>query len=416
MIRRYLPGIAVLAIAAVLTVACGDDEEAGEQFAFGLGGETVASGGAADSVSAIAFAPDGRMFYAEQTKGAIHIVNADGTLQAEPFTQIVVADWLGQDWGLTGLALDPEFEDNHFVYAFYTEYVETVQITQDDGTVRDHDIGQPKIVRFTEVNGRAEDTTTITDDFPQTDDRHPGYNANGELHFGPDGMLYASLGDYDLFGDDPAVISDLGSPIGKLLRMSKDDGSAPDDNPFADDPDADPRVFAYGFREPFPFTFDDDGNVYGTDNTTVTCEELNLILPGENYGWPDMGTFPFADCEIGPGEQAIHRFAKQGMQPGDFVSFTEVSGLSFLSDSPYALLGDSLVVCESNKSGDADPGVLRRLVTDGDTVTSSDVIVNACKGEVRVGPDGTVYFATATELRKLIDAEPDEGQQVAPSP
>ncbi len=404
--RRYLLGIIVLLLGGLAAFACGDDDGGGEKFAFGLRAETVVADGFADNVSAVAFAPDGRIFFAEQLKGTIRIVNADGTLQPEPFTQIFVADWLQLDWGLTGLALDPDFSTNHYVYAFYTEYIRTVSFTDEDGSPKEHDIGQPKIVRLTEVDGRSQELTLISEDFPETSDLAPGYNANGELHFGPDGLLYASVGDYDLFDKNTGEITNLGTPIGKLLRMTSD-GAAATGNPFEDDATADPRIFAYGFREPFPFTFSPTGSVLGTDNTTISCEELNSIQAGAYYGWPEMGGFPFDNCLAAPGDQAIHRFSRAGLEPEAFVSFVEVSGLSFLSNSPYELLGDSLIVCESQKSAAADQslseGVLRALtITDGQ-VTASEVIVNSCFGETRVAPDGTIYYATRTELRRLVD-------------
>ena len=415
--RRYLFGIIVLLLGGLLAFACGDDDESGgdDDFAFGLRAETVVADGLADNVSAIAFAPDGRIFFAEQIKGTIRIINADGTLQTEPFTQIVVADWLGQDWGLTGLALDPSFGVNHFVYAFYTEFVRTASFTNEEGELVEHSIGQPKIVRMTEVNGRGQDLTLISDDFPETADRAPGYNANGELHFGPDGFLYASVGDYDLFDKDAAVLTDLGTPVGKLLRMTKDGAAAPG-NPLEGDETADQRIFAYGFREPFPFTFSATGSTYGTDNTTVSCEELNVIEEGGYYGWPEMGEFPFDNCLAAPGNQAIHSFSREGLEPNAFVSFVEVSGLSFLSSSPYALLGDSLIVCEGQKGASAGGtqtnGVLRALTISGDQVTASEIIVNSCYGEARVAPDGTVYYATRTELRRLVD----DPAALAPNP
>ena len=414
--RRYLFGIIVLLLGGLLVFACGDDDEGGgDEFAFGLRAETVVADDLADNVSAIAFAPDGRIFFAEQIKGTIRIINANGTLQTEPFTQIVVADWLGQDWGLTGLALDPDFNTNHFVYAFYTEFVRAASFTNEEGELVEHSIAQPKIVRMTEVNGRSEDLTLISDDFPETSDLAPGYNANGELHFGPDGFLFASLGDYDLYDKDADPIMDLGTPIGKLLRMTSD-GEAAAGNPFEDDETADPRVFAYGFREPFPFTFSTSSSVFGTDNTTISCEELNLIEEASYYGWPEMGEFPFDDCLAAPGEQAIHRFSRDGLEPNAFVSFVEVSGLSFLSDSPYELLGDALIVCESQKGAAADQtfteGVLRALTITDDQVTASEVIVNSCFGEARVSPDGTIYYATRTELRRLVD----DLERVVPNP
>jgi glucose/arabinose dehydrogenase len=417
MSRRYLLGIIVLLFGSLAAFACGGDGDngGGEEFAFGLRAETLVTDGFADDVSAIAFAPDGRIFFAEQLKGTIRIINADGTLQAEPFTQIAVDDWLGQDWGLTGLALDPDFGDNHFVYAFYTEFLRKASFTGEDGQLAEHDVARPKIVRMTEANGRSQNLTVISDDFPETSELAPGYNANGELHFGPDGFLYASVGDYDLFDKDADIITGLETPVGKLLRMTKD-GEAATGNPLASDETADPRIYAYGFREPFPFTFSADGTVYGTDNTTVSCEELNVIEAGGYYGWPEMGGFPFDDCLAAPGVQAIHRFSREGLEPNAFVSFVEVSGLSFLSNSPYALLGDSLIVCESQKSAAADQshtdGVLRALTVAADQVTASEVISNSCFGEVSVAPDGTVYYATRTELRRLVD----DPARLAPNP
>lgn len=414
--RRYPLGIIFLLLGGLAAFACGGGGEDGDgNLAFGLRAETVVADGFADDVSAIAFAPDGRIFFAEQFKGTIRIINADGTLQPQPFTQILVADWLHQDWGLTGLALDPDFATNHFVYAFYTEFVRTASITDVESQVKQHDVAQPKIVRMTEVNGRSEGLTVISEDFPETSDLAPGYNANGELHFGPDGFLYASVGDYDLFDKDAGVITDLGTPVGKLLRLARD-GAAAAGNPLENDETADSRIFAYGFREPFPFSFSAAGGVYGTDNTTISCEELNAIQAGGYYGWPEMGGFPFDDCLAAPGNQAIHRFSREGLEPNAFVSFVEVSGLSFLSNSPYALLGDSLIVCESQKGAAADgsstDGVLRALTIAGDQISASVVIVDSCFGEARVAPDGTVYYATRTELRKLID----DPAQRAPNP
>ncbi len=389
----------------ILVPACGDDDDTGGgvDFAFGLGAEVIASGGTADSVSSIAFAPDGRIFYAEQYDGAIQIILADGTLQPQPFTQVSVAQWLSLDWGITGLTLDPDFETNHYVYAFYTEPA--------GGDAASAPIGKPVIVRFTEVDGAATDRTVIVDDLPLTDVRKPGYNANGDLRFGPDGMLYASLGDYDLFSEEPDLIDGLGTVIGKILRLNPD-GTAPTDNPLIGEQGADPRVFASGFREPFTFNWGPDGTLYSADNTTVTCEELNIIEPGGVYGWPRMGEFPFADCGAAPGEQAIFHFTRGEAAPGDFLSFVEVSGLSWLQDTTYTQLTDGLIVCEGQKSAVNEvvtAGVLRRVTfADPETVSASELIVSECKGDAAVNA-GVVYYSTATELKRLTTAA--EGDQ-----
>src|ERR1700693_681161 len=154
--RAALPFPLIAIIVLVVTAACsssGTSISSGPKFAFGLSAQVVASGADAASVSAMEFAPDGRIFYAEQFSGDIRIVLADGTLQPTPFATLQVANYLDLDWGLTGLALDPQFAANHFVYAFYT------------APVADN-IGQPTIVRFTDNNGTARDQSVISSDFP----------------------------------------------------------------------------------------------------------------------------------------------------------------------------------------------------------------------------------------------------------
>ena len=418
----FRSAIALLAAIFLLTLAaaCSDDSDGGtgdpqgEVFGFGLGADTLASDGLADRVSAMEFAPDGRLFYGEQLEGTIRILNADGTPAADPFAQITVAEWAGLDWGLTGLALDPEFATNHYVYVFYTEPL-TAGDPQASPSI--NPTGRPVLARFTDQGGVGVDQTVISSDFPETDPGKAGFNANGEIHFGPDGKLYVSLGDYDLFDANPELVTSLETPIGKLLRLNPD-GTAPDDNPFVDDPDADPRIFATGFRDPFPFSFAEDGTLYGTDNTTVSCEELNTIEAGLDYGWPKMGEFPFSDCAAAPGEQPIYNMARDDQVPGDFLSLVEVSGLSELTGGSYAELGDSLLVCESRKSSDASgqnrPGVLKRMVlSNPSTVDSYEQVSSDCFGEVRVN-GGQVYYATQSAIRKLVQASDNTGDEQTP--
>jgi glucose/arabinose dehydrogenase len=402
--------LSLLLLLPLVLVACSDDSEdgdggggSGETFGFGLGAEVLTTEGTADRVSAMEFAPDGRLFYAEQLKGTIRIIGADGVPVEAPFAQLTVADWAGLDWGLTGLALDPEFATNGYVYAFYSELV-TPGAPEASPSV--NPTARPVLVRFTDQGGVGVEQTVLSSDFPETSPGKAGFNANGEIHFGPDGMLYASVGDYDLFEDDPDIVTSLDTPIGKMLRLNPD-GTAAEDNPFVDQEGADPRIFATGFREPFPFTFANDGTLYGTDNTTVSCEELNVVTAGLDYGWPQMGKFPFSDCAAAPGAQPIYNMARDGMTPDQFVSFVEVSGLSSLTGSSYSQLEDSLMVCESRKSADAQgqvqSGVLKRmLMSDPNTVTSYDQVSSVCFGEVRIR-DGVVYYATQSAIQRLIE-------------
>ncbi len=208
--------------------------------------------------------------------------------------------------------------------------------------------------------------------------------------------MYLSLGDYDT----PQLVQDLSAPEGKMLRVDKEDGSPAVDNPFADDPEADPRIFAYGFREAFDFAFHPEtGQVYGSDNTPVNCEGLNLVVSGANFGWPDIGDFPFPDCQAGRDTTAIYLFAKEGMQPNDFLSFVVVSGLEFVSGDIYPLLGDALLACESETK------LMRRLVLSGtnfDQVSEDDVILKDCDLDIAISPDGFVYYSNENEIRRLV--------------
>ncbi len=369
-------GFAVLGLAFAGS-ACGGGESP-----FGVKSELVTE---AERPAAMSFAPDGRLFYAEQLTGDIRVVDVDGQLREEPFAHVDVATYIELDWGLTGLALDPDFETNHYVYAFLTEPIDP-----------ETPVGRPLVVRFSDQNNQGVNRRVIIGDLPATFPAAPGFNANGSLHFGPDGFLYLSLGDYDT----PGLVPDLINPIGKMLRVSKEDGSPAEDNPFLDNPVVDQRIFAHGFREPFDFAFHPEtGQVYGSDNTTVSCEALNLIIAAGNYGWPDVGEFPYDDCQAGEGMKGIHLFAKEEMGPSDFLSFVVVSGLEFASGDVYPLLGDALLVCESETK------LMRRLVLSGanfDRVAEDDVVLKNCDGDIATSPDGIVYYSNQTEIRRLI--------------
>jgi len=456
----------VLAFLTPLAAACGGGGDS-DELPFGLTSEVVAAG---NHVSDIEFAPDGRIFFVEQFTGNVRVIDADGTLQEQPFAKVEVANWLDLDWGLTGLALDPEFDTNGYVYVFYSKPAQVpaggtqppqetpspsaasptpsplpTQTTGTGGppaiqtapgqaeattpaatpapepTVNaGNPVAQPVLARFTDGDGVGEEMTVISDDFPVTEQDHAGYNANGNIAFGPDGMLYVSFGDYD-FATVPVAL-DLSSPVGKLLRIDASTGEAPPDNPLVDEAGADPRVFAYGFRDPFDFAFHPESEaIYGTDNTPYTCEELNIIRGGQSYGWPDVGEFPYAQCGIGDQVTPIYYFARQGKQPGDFVSLVEVTGLAFTPASRYPALGDSLFVCEGHRSlvdEKASPGVLRRLVLSGDftEVSGDDVIVRDCKGSIGAAPDGTLYYANDTEIRRLLPGAASGAAESASAP
>jgi glucose/arabinose dehydrogenase len=392
---RFL-GLVPLVVAATgmaLTAGCGgggDGEE--EPNPFGLTSQVVTP---AANVDAMEFAPDGRLFYAEHWTGQIRVVTADGELLPDPFARVDSASSVSL--GVTGLALDPDFETNHYVYVLYSQLL-------DAGPPQE---AKPALARFTDDNNIGTDMIVLNDDFPEVNPERV-FNANGSLHFGPDGYLYFTLGDYDQARDlgpnGQPLPQDLGTPIGKMLRVSKDDGEAPPDNPFVDDETADPRIYAYGFRGAFNFTFHPDtGEIYGTDSTGVTCEGVIIVEKGANYGWPDAVGFPFNDCNAGRPTLPIGYLTREGLNPVDFDSAVAGSGMEFASGDDYEVLGDSLVYCEARTQQ------LRRLVLappNFDSITANDLLARDCWLDVTLGLDGLIYYANLTEIRRLIPPTP----------
>jgi glucose/arabinose dehydrogenase len=395
---------ALLFLVTISVVACsgGDDEE---ENPFGVTSEVVVPAANAD---AIAFAPDGRLFFVEHWTGAIRVVSADGQLLPEPFATLSdVAAGIG--WGLTGLAIDPEFEDNNFIYALYTK------LTQPGPPPA----GTPTLVRFTENNNTAVDKIELITDLPQTDPAHP-FNANGSLHFGADGHLYFTLGDYDNAAAPGPTgapqAQDPATPIGKMLRVSKDDGSAPPDNPFVNNPAADPRVFALGFRGALNFTFHPEtGLLFAADSTGLTCEGLYVIEAGGNYAWPNVGEFPFADCNAGRTKVPLGYLTKEGRNPGDFESAAGATGMEFVSGEEYSTLGAGLIFCAAAIPSRQDLRELRRLVLPATTpnqIAGNDLVASDCWLDVTVSPDGFIYYSNLTEIRRLEPAP----ESPSPSP
>ena len=322
------------------------------------------------------------MFYNEQYTGNVRVIGSDGTVQEEPFAHVDVLPKF--DWGLNGLALDPDFEDNHYVYVSFME----------PGSTEGARIARPLVMRFTDSNGRGVAPKIIVNDLPETDPEHPHFSAIGSIGFSSDGYLYISLGDYDLFD----VAQDLSVPQGKILRVDREDGSPAPGNPFINRPNADPRIFAYGFRKVFDFAFHPTaGQMYATDHGSTTCNELNLVEEGLNYGWPRSHEFRFADCSGGQVTQPIHFFAPEGQEPVEHLAIVDPMGLAFLSKSAYPLLTEtSLLVCERKTQ------FMRRLVLGGaDQVVEDDVVVKDCTLDIAVSPDGTIYYSNEKEIRRL---------------
>jgi len=214
------------------------------------------------AATAFAQAPDGRIFVSQQG-GAMRVVK-NGALLATPFMTLTV-DSTGER-GLLGLAFDPNFANNNFVYAYYTVPGASAH---------------NRISRFT-ANGdvAAPGSEVIIADLPALGaTNHNG----GGMHFGADGKLYVSVGE----NANGANSQNLNNVLGKLLRFNAD-GSIPADNPFFSTTTGQARaIWAYGLRNPFTFAVQPGtGRIHINDVGESTWEEINLGVAGANYGWP----------------------------------------------------------------------------------------------------------------------------------
>lgn len=209
---------------------------------------------------AMAFAPDGRLFFNEKYTGQIRIIDTTGfapALLAQPL-DVVPSLNTSNEMGLLGIALDPDWQTTPWVYVFHTF---------DNGTLREN-----RITRYFAATNVSSRNETVFAGIPAWD-----FHNGGILQFGPDGKLWVTTGDSNDGGRSPDVTY-LG---GKVLRINRD-GSIPSDNPFAGSP-----VFSTGHRNVFGLTFNPrTGAPYITENGELTNDEVNFIRPGRNYGWP----------------------------------------------------------------------------------------------------------------------------------
>ncbi|WP_299291941.1 PQQ-dependent sugar dehydrogenase [Nitrosopumilus sp.] len=199
---------------------------------------------------------ENRIFVTEKD-GYIRVIENEILLES-PLATFRTVDAF--DAGLLGIALHPDFSNNNSIYVFVT-YEENEQLWN-------------KIVRITESNNRLQDAKTIFDKIPGSQ-----FTNGGFLKFGPDNKLYVGTG---TVSDASHLPQELDSLAGKILRLN-DDGTIPDDNPWENSP-----VYSLGHRHPQGITWDSSGNMLVAEFGPEKNDEINLIKPGKNYGWPEQ--------------------------------------------------------------------------------------------------------------------------------
>ena len=315
--------------------------------------------------------PDGRILILEKP-GRARITPSGGGAAALAIDMVASVDD-GFEKGFLGVTLHPTFATSGYVYIYYTA----------NGP-------KNRISRFTLVGGTiaAASEVVILDDIEATNGNHNG----GTVLIGPDGKLWAAPGDSGT-GGAKAQILDAASPSrfsGKILRMELD-GSAAAGNPFLADATKEPRIWAYGFRNPFRFSFrPSNGAIYLGDVGQSSREEIDVGVAGGNFGWP------YREGSIvqpsGPGECPVTTTCIPPVYDYNRTVGTTITGGVFVTGNAYpALLQGKYLF------GDYGPDWIRYLEFDSnDSVVGGlqNFATNA-EGPVafRVGPDGNVYYA-----------------------
>ncbi len=294
-----------------------------------------------DKPRAIAVSDD-RIFVTEKD-GLIRVIQ-NNTLLESPLATFRTANVF--DGGLLGITLHPDFSNNHLLYVFLTY--------QEDGNLWN------KILRITESENKLQDAQTIFDKIPGS-----SFTNGGFIKFGPDEKLYVGTG---AISDASHLPQDLDSLSGKILRLN-DDGTIPDDNPFPDSP-----VFSLGHRNPQGMTWDNDGNLYVAEIGPEKNDEINLILAGKNYGWPEQQCFDDANFE-----DAIICY-DPSIEPGGILFY---SGDKLDFEFPFIL---------------SSMNTANLYQVDFDEGLSSQKSILSGIGRVRdvvEGPDGSLYVITS---------------------
>ena len=233
---------------------------------------TVLEGGPS-KIAKLALAPDGRLFFTEVDTGNVRIIDASGNLLATPFATISVLN--GGHLGLLGLALDPAFALNGFVYVL-------ANVPGDGMTTVD----RTELRRYTDVMDVGTNETVILGNLP-VNTGSPSINNGGEILFDLSGNLFVSLGDV---GDSANSQVGTGTSLGgKVLRIIPTDPPAiPGTNPTMGDPE-----WCRGLRNTFGLAVHPStGDLFGVDNGPNADDELNYLQAGKNFEWGSAGGIP----------------------------------------------------------------------------------------------------------------------------
>jgi aldose sugar dehydrogenase len=328
----------------------------------------------------VAFLPDGSMLVTERP-GRLRLIK-DGQLQKEPIRGVPGVYAQGEG-GLLDVAIHPRFEINRFIYLSYT-------VSRPSPDVAGGIVATTVVARARLFAGNLDDVKVIFTAEPWTASQT---NFGSRLLFAPEDMLFVTLGDH---GDSKDEAQNLGNDLGKIVRI-RDDGSIPPDNPFIKRAGARPEIYSYGHRNVQGIAQRSTmRQIWAHEHGPKGGDELNLVKPGGNYGWPRI---TFADAEHG------QKNGDKTMEPPvtRWDKAIGPSGMTFYFGEKFLKWRGNLFV------GSLDQKRLKRIPMERDIAASQeDLLVELGERirDVRSGPDGFLYVVTGGENGRLLRIEP----------
>jgi aldose sugar dehydrogenase len=332
---------------------------------------------------AIAFLPDGGMLVTERP-GRLRLIR-DGVLEPDAISGVPVVRSEGNG-GLQDIALHPDFAANQLIYLTYTKPME-------------NGWGSPALAR-----GRLDvDTLAITElrDLITTQPYEGNSGLNSRIAFGADGKLYMSTG-----GNIGNIAQEPMNLRGKVLRL-EDDGSAPPDNPFVNRGYR-PEIYSVGHRNTLglmlhPLT----GELWQHENGPNGGDEINILAPGRNYGWPELSF-----GREYPGPRISEHPTREGVESPLLVWLPAIAaaGMTIYTGDRFPEWRGNLFVGSLRQGGINGTGHLQRIVFNEQTeeLRRESMLTELRQRirEVKEGPDGLLYLLTDEDEGALLQIEP----------
>jgi glucose/arabinose dehydrogenase len=337
--------------------------------------------------SSFAFLPDGDILVTEK-EGRLRVIR-DGVLDPTPVAGTPAVAH-GAYSGLTDVALHPDFARNRLLYLTYATAAQETGVALARARFDGHALDDLEVI----LESAGEPFTA----------------SGSRVLFAPDGTLFMTLGGaFNLFGGTADRAQDPRDHAGKILRL-RDDGTAPPDNPFVGDPRYLPEIFSLGHRNPMGLALHPEtGELWAAEHAPQGGDEVNVVLPGHNYGWPVVSYG--RDYQ---GVRVSQKWHGDGFDVPAVVWLPSVapSGMTFYTGDRFPAWRGDLFVGALRVGRVLRTGHIERVILNDDAEeVGREAILTELRQrirDVRQGPDGLIYALTDEDDAVLLRIEPVE--------